>query len=307
MNIPTEKTKPTNRFSDKIALIYGAPKIGKSTLASQFPDTLFLATEDGLRSLEVFKLPEVGCFTTFKQLMEAVKAIREHAMLDKEPRYKTIVVDTIDNVYHLASAQVCEEKNIKTIGDAGFAKGYHACDALMHEFKNEIVGCGLGLVLISHYSESTNDTTKITVHEPSLPPRARKIFEPMSDLILACVMKADGARVIKTKPDLTMIAGDRTGRLPAELPLSFKELFDAFEEGRTTHAVLMDRCIRGLDAIKGVKWEDLDNQKMMDEFLSRTLGCPLEEASEPQLETLVKILEKKFREYQKSLVKEKAA
>ena len=111
MNIPTEKTKPTNRFGDKVTLIYGAPKIGKSTLASQFPDTLFLATEDGLRSLEVFKLPEVGCFTTFSQLMEAVKTIRQHAMLDKEPRYKTIVVDTIDNVYHLASAQVCEEKN----------------------------------------------------------------------------------------------------------------------------------------------------------------------------------------------------
>jgi hypothetical protein len=58
----------------------------------------------------------------------------------------------------------------------------------------------------------------------------------MADMVLFCDLEAqtggDGAptfrRVIRTKPSLYYEAGDRTGRLPETLNLSFSAFLDAF-------------------------------------------------------------------------------
>ena len=46
--LPTVKSKPKTEWENFTTLIYGAPKTGKSTLASQFDHPIFLATEAGL-------------------------------------------------------------------------------------------------------------------------------------------------------------------------------------------------------------------------------------------------------------------
>jgi SpoVK/Ycf46/Vps4 family AAA+-type ATPase len=57
MPLPQAKTPPKKKMEEQTILIYGPPKIGKSTLASQFDNPLFLATEAGLNALEVFQVP----------------------------------------------------------------------------------------------------------------------------------------------------------------------------------------------------------------------------------------------------------
>ncbi|HOK47887.1 MAG TPA: AAA family ATPase, partial [Bryobacteraceae bacterium] len=57
MALPTKKTPPRANLGDYSILIYGPTKIGKTTLASQFPEALFLATEPGLNALEAYQIP----------------------------------------------------------------------------------------------------------------------------------------------------------------------------------------------------------------------------------------------------------
>ena len=55
LTLPTEKSKPSSRLGDYTWLIYGAKKIGKTSLVAQFPETLILSFEPGTKALEVFQ------------------------------------------------------------------------------------------------------------------------------------------------------------------------------------------------------------------------------------------------------------
>ncbi|MBM3740653.1 MAG: hypothetical protein FJW39_33305, partial [Acidobacteria bacterium] len=55
--LPTVKTQPKPNLADLTVLVYGQTKIGKSTFCSNSEGALFLATEPGLNSLDVYQVP----------------------------------------------------------------------------------------------------------------------------------------------------------------------------------------------------------------------------------------------------------
>ena len=48
VTLPTTKTKPTTDLAKQSILLYGVPKLGKSSFASQFPEARFFECEPGL-------------------------------------------------------------------------------------------------------------------------------------------------------------------------------------------------------------------------------------------------------------------
>lgn len=104
-------------------LIYGPEKMGKTTLASEFPAPVFLQTEKGESgSLE---LDSFGHLTSFEAVIEAigVLAAEEHS-------FQTVVVDSVSALQKLIWQRVCQDGNVKSIEDydKGFGKGYVAAD-----------------------------------------------------------------------------------------------------------------------------------------------------------------------------------
>lgn len=70
-------------------VIYGPQGIGKSTLASQFPEPLFLDTERGSRRLSVDRL-EIETLADFYEAITAIQKQRDFS------HYRTVIVDTVD-------------------------------------------------------------------------------------------------------------------------------------------------------------------------------------------------------------------
>lgn len=69
-------------------LIYGIHGIGKSTLAADAPNPIFIQTEEGANEIEVAKLPTA---TSHEEVLEQLRA------LYKEPHeYQTAVIDSAD-------------------------------------------------------------------------------------------------------------------------------------------------------------------------------------------------------------------
>ena len=104
VTLPKEKTKPTIDLSSKTILLYGPPKIGKSTTASRFPGAIFLECEPGLNELEVFKMPTYS-WEAFK---EACKLLEEG-----KHEFRTIVVDTVDNAFRMCTDFVNAQNAVK--------------------------------------------------------------------------------------------------------------------------------------------------------------------------------------------------
>lgn len=222
--LPTKPTEPKRDFEFFTTLIYGAPKTGKSTLASQFEKPLFLATEAGLNSLETYNVP-VDSWETFVTACAEIAA-GKHA-------FRTIVIDTIDNLWQFCSAYICKKNGIQHESELDWGKGWKL---VKDEFRRAITKLTLlpyGVVMISHADpiEIKTRTGSINKWMPTMPKQAREIVMPICDFIFYASIEdtEDGEqRIIRTKPSENWEGGDRTGRLPETLPMSYVSIRDAF-------------------------------------------------------------------------------
>lgn len=231
MTLPTAKRKPSTVMSDYNILIYGPPKIGKSTWCSNIDGAVFLATEPGLNALECY---QVDC-PKWTNLLEAAKELAEA----KHP-FKCIVIDTIDNAFTLCSEHICQKNGVDYLGDMAHGKGWAMVSNEFQRVLTKLAHLPMGLVMTSHSIEKEiqskiGTTTKI---QPTLPERGKRVVLGLVDFILYCeVEEAIGdtgkiipKRVIRTKPSPRYDAGDRTGELPETIELDYSKFLAAFTE-----------------------------------------------------------------------------
>jgi hypothetical protein len=222
--LPTARSTVETTLPSLSVLLYGPSKVGKSTWCSQIPGALFIATEPGLGSLEVFQVP----VRTWQELLAVCAAIEAG-----DHPFRVIVIDTVDNLYRLASEHVRAKLGIDHEADAGYGKGFGLVNDELHRVLTKLAFLPYGLVLVSHSEEREIETRtgKVTKTVPSLPDKARRIVLALVDMILYVEVE-DGPnprRVIRTKPHARYDAGDRTGLLPDTLPLDFPAFQAALE------------------------------------------------------------------------------
>ncbi|MHB1462039.1 MAG: ATP-binding protein [Armatimonadota bacterium] len=227
--LPTTKTPPRPSLADLTVLVYGATKIGKSQWCSHADNALFLSTEPGLNSLEVFQVP----INNWDDLLTVCGEIAE----GNHP-YKTIIIDTVDNAYRMCSDHVCRKFKVEHESDLGYGKGYALINNEFQRVINKLAFLPYGLFLVSHSTEKEIDTRtgKHTRIVPTLPDKARKIVLGMVDMILFCDIevatdtlgRSTVHRVMRTKPSANYEAGDRTGRIPEVIDLDFAKFIEAF-------------------------------------------------------------------------------
>ena len=95
MELPTIKVK-ASRKSPKNMIIYGAPKIGKTTVLSQLDNCLIIDLENGSDMLDALKIKA----NSLKELADVGRAI-----ITAEKPYKYIAIDTISKL-----EEWCEEE-----------------------------------------------------------------------------------------------------------------------------------------------------------------------------------------------------
>ena len=98
----------------KSLLLYGAPKVGKTTALSQLKDCLIIDTEGGANMVE-------GYVESVSNREELIKLLKE---AQSGHEYKYVAIDTIDRVATWAEKAVCEEEGVSAVQDLAFGKGF---------------------------------------------------------------------------------------------------------------------------------------------------------------------------------------
>ena len=224
--LPEKKTEPVTDLTGLKTLLYGSPKIGKSTFCSTMNAPLFLATEQGLGALSVYKVD----IPDWNTLLEVGKE------LSGSNKYKTIVLDTVDNAYQFCLEAVCKKHGIQHPQDLDYGKGWGLVN---HEFQRVLTKLShqhRGFVLVSHAKIETikTRTSEITRAVPTIPGSARRFIIGLVDVILyaeATETEKGVQRVLHAMPSESWEAGDRTGKLPETMPLDYKAVAKAFKSG----------------------------------------------------------------------------
>ena len=98
----------------KTLLLYGAPKVGKTTALSQLNDCLIIDTEGGANMIE-------GYIESVNNREELIKVLQE---AQDEHDYNYVAIDTIDKIATWAENAVCAEENVSAVQDLAFGKGF---------------------------------------------------------------------------------------------------------------------------------------------------------------------------------------
>jgi len=224
--LPVEKSSKVTDLSQQVILIYGRAKIGKSTLCSQFDSPIFLATEPGLKYLEVHKVN----INKWEKFIEGCSDVAQG-----KHKFKTVIIDTVDELITFCSDWVCRENGIHHPSELPHGKGWHLVTSELRRALVKLAMLPYGLVLVSHseIQEVETKTRKYTRYTIPVGGKNKNIILNMCDIILFIdseVSKDGGEkRLIRTKPSMFYEAGDRSGKLPEILPLDYKELAKYFQ------------------------------------------------------------------------------
>jgi len=226
LKLPTKKSEIETDLRKFKFLIYGVPKCGKSTFASNFPNALFICTEPGHKFLKVFGGDHVHA--TWNDIKETVRNL-----IKEDHDFETVVLDTVDNAWDMCSKHVCKAENISHESDADYGKGW---SAVTKEFKlvfNELANRNYGLIFISHEKTMEKETKglKRSFTDTTLGSAARKYIHGLCDFIFYGYIDDDGKRWLRTKSNDNFNAGDRAGTLPEILPMDFNNFKTELTKG----------------------------------------------------------------------------
>lgn len=213
-----QKSQITTNISGMNFLIYGQPKVGKTTLAANIEGALFLATEQGQHFVSVKKID----LTDWKQVAEIGQALTTQ----KDHGIKTLVIDIADLFFKLCEKYIMDKHQVEHPSDLTFGKGYAFVRDEFTRMVTKLNATGVGLVFISHAKEKTIKTkaAEWTTMATSMTGQAQDVIHGLCDIILYCYIDDEGKRLMRTKPTKYILAGDRSTKLPAIMPMDFKLL-----------------------------------------------------------------------------------
>lgn len=233
------------------SIIYGGPKVGKSTFAAQAPGVVFIQTEEGLDDLDVVRFPMAK---NFDDVIAAVETLASESH-----DFQNVALDSLDWTEPLVWQKVASSAEVASIEEVGggWGKGYIEALKLWKDLldgldylRNEK---GMGVIIIAHAEVrrmtppdgEPYDYSDLKIHK-----RATGIVQEWADIIgyaspRVATRKDDlgfkktRTRAFKMGEERTLflgqnpayVSGNRYG-MPNEIPLDW-EAFAQYLPGAT--------------------------------------------------------------------------
>lgn len=241
--------------------VYGDAGIGKTTFASTAPKTLFITTEEGTNEMDVARV-QVNSWEEMTSLLSE--------LIEKPTDYKTIAIDSLDQLEVLIHKKVAVDENKGSIEEIGWAKGYIFALNYWIQFIDSLKELrnaqNKNIILVSHaHLRSKNDpqyNETYDRYELKLHRKASELVKECVDMLLfikkEIAFKKDGnktkafdmdRRLIYTEMQAAFDAKNRYG-LPPEIEFqkqnAFGDLMKAINESRGESAESLTREIKNL-------------------------------------------------------------
>ena len=215
----------------KFVCLYGLPKVGKTSLACQFPKNLLCGFEHGWNAISGAMAVDIKKWTDFKLIL------RQLEKPEAQEKYNTITIDTVGIAWDLCEQYICAQHGVQTIADIPWGGGYSAAKREFETCLRKITQLGYGLVVIAHVEkriEKRADDSEVEILGPAIPKRAYDIVNQLVDIIgyIDITWDEDGnaERWLYTRKTPTVMAGSRFKYLAPKIKFGYQELVDAIIE-----------------------------------------------------------------------------
>jgi hypothetical protein len=186
MEIPLKKL-PKVTQDPKNLILYGVPKIGKTSLLSTLEDNLIVDFEDGSDYVEALKVK----VNSVKDVNELCKAIKEANF-----PYKFITIDTITALEEFAKPLALKMLRLSPLGSnfigddvlqAPHGAGYGFLREAIQKIIDKLSNCAPNLILVGHVKDkaiiSMGESQDTNIKELDLTGKTGRILAAKSDAI----------------------------------------------------------------------------------------------------------------------------
>lgn len=263
--LPTRKTAPT-RYNPKILLIYGMPKVGKTTKVAELSSAIILDLEDGADIVECIRLPIKGVDAPLRTKIVGEETIATSMGLEQFyeqmnqyardwPKgtpfvlpYERIVVDTLDKLEEFCEVSATKKYKDSTIGKK-FKEEHPNASVLelpngggYYHLRNEMVyhidklaGFCKQLILVAHIREKSLNKGGIDIIQKdlSLAGKLSGIICAKADAVGYVYRETNKPMMISFETTENAIMGSRFPRLAGKrMPFEWDKIFITEEEAK---------------------------------------------------------------------------
>jgi len=238
-------------------VISGQSGVGKTTMAAQADNAVFIQTEsgEGLLKIKTINFGKEKVATEYGQVIEAIDALQE-----QKHDYETLVIDSIDHLEPLMWSHLCKDNNWPSIdrGGAGYGVGYSTAANEWRVLLKKLISLrkskGMSIVLIAHTQTRPIDEpgeNQITRWDLKLHAKSSAVITETVDCVFFAkhkirntkvdkgfggskiIQKDMGERVLVTKGGPHLNAKNRYN-LPEEISLSWAAFMQAMGDAIKT-------------------------------------------------------------------------
>ena len=190
-------------------LLYGPPKVGKTTMLSKLNDCLIIDTESGSGMIEGY----IHKVSNRQELINLVKEAKDGH------DYKYFAIDTIDKIVDWAEKAVCQEYEVPSIADLSFGKGYALVREKVMNTIHNLKDCVDHLIIIGHRKVARAIVDGKAIVEPeSLDITGKLKNMIMSDCdAIGYVHREEDKLMVSFKANEAVEAGSRCQHLKGEI------------------------------------------------------------------------------------------
>ena len=267
MAIDIFNIQPTTISRDlkgKFVCIYSLPKVGKTSMACQFPKNLLCAFEKGYNAIAGVRPIDITKWSDFKLVLRQLEKPEARQM------YDTVTLDTIGIAWEMCEQFICAQNGVQKIADIPWGGGYSACKKEFESCLRKITQLGFGLVIIAHVDkriETRADDDEVEILGPAIPKRAYEIVNQLVDIIgyidVTWDEEGNSERWLYTRKTPTVMAGSRFKYLAPKIKFGYNELVSAISDAIDKSEKLDGAVV--VDTIEQVIEEKLDYKAIREE------------------------------------------
>ena len=217
----------------KYLLVYGAPKVGKSTFcAKDIPKTLLCSFEKGYNAMAGVIKVDMENWSNLKTVVYQLETS------EAKEKYENICIDTATIASQACFNYICRQYGVETLAAISHGRGWNLYYNEMNSLFQKIIRLGYGITFITHEKEALvgeegSDKLAIRRVSPDLDKKAMEAINALVDFTLYIKTEWENGqskRYFYTRETPTIMAGSRFKYIAPKIPFGYDNLQNALME-----------------------------------------------------------------------------
>jgi len=230
-----EPSIPKQKMEEYIWVITGRNKVGKTTLANDFPKPYHFKFEPSTSGLLTHEFDVMKKSNELNKHAWVVFKAGVNEFIENDGYgFKTAIFDPFGVPYDLAKDYIKKKYNVDSPADIGdFGKGWGFVNDEVEGIIRKLLSNEFGVIFVAHMKTTTEkdglggEKNKIDLDVGG---KAGKFLKNMTDIFLLADFDEEGQRKLFVRPTNHQEAGSRLDFNTDKIDLDFDELKEAFDE-----------------------------------------------------------------------------